>query len=145
MRPSILVVEDNANDEELMLRVFRKADLDSRILIVRDAAAALDLLFSPRGKGAEGHRSSLPRVVFLDLNLPNVSGLDLLRRIRAHETTRLLPVVVLTSSSEQSDLIEGYALGANSYVVKPVSFNRFAQVLCDIGTYWTRLNEPLGP
>lgn len=141
MDRSVLVVEDNASDEELILRVFRKADLESRIVVVRDGAAALHHLLAG-GKDDKGAQP-LPRVVFLDLNLPKVSGLEVLRRIREEESTRLLPVVVLTSSNETADLVAGYRLGANSYVVKPVAFDRFSQVIQALGTYWIRLNEPL--
>ena len=128
----ILLVEDNPNDAELTQRAFRKSDLDVRLAIVRDGAEALDYLFGGKPR---------PKVVLLDLKLPKIDGIDVLRRIRAGERTRTIPVVVLTSSEEERDIVECYELGANSYVVKPVDFDRFYRTVSDIGAYWLVLNK----
>ncbi len=128
----ILLVEDNPNDAELTQRAFRKSDLDVRLTIVRDGAEALDYLFGGKPR---------PKVVLLDLKLPKIDGIDVLRRIRAGERTRTIPVVVLTSSQEERDIVECYELGANSYVVKPVDFDRFYRTVSDIGAYWLVLNK----
>ncbi|PYR98538.1 MAG: two-component system response regulator [Acidobacteria bacterium] len=128
----ILLVEDNPNDAELTQRAFRKSDLDVRLAIVRDGAEALDYLFGGKPR---------PKVVLLDLKLPKIDGIDVLRRIRAGERTRTIPVVVLTSSQEERDIVECYELGANSYVVKPVDFDRFYRTVSDIGAYWLVLNK----
>jgi len=128
----ILLVEDNPNDAELTQRAFRKSDLDVRLAIVRDGAEAMDYLFGGKAR---------PKVVLLDLKLPKIDGIDVLRRIRAGERTRTIPVVVLTSSQEERDIVECYELGANSYVVKPVDFDRFYRTVSDIGAYWLVLNK----
>jgi len=128
----ILLVEDDPNDAELTQRAFRKSDLDVRLTIVRDGAEALDYLFGGKPR---------PKVVLLDLKLPKIDGIDVLRRIRAGERTRTIPVVVLTSSQEERDIVECYELGANSYVVKPVDFDRFYRTVSDIGAYWLVLNK----
>ena len=128
----ILLVEDNPNDAELTQRAFRKSDLDVRLAIVRDGAEALDYLFGGKPR---------PKVVLLDLKLPKIDGIDVLRRIRAGERTRTIPVVVLTSSQEERYIVECYELGANSYVVKPVDFDRFYRTVSDIGAYWLVLNK----
>ena len=128
----ILLVEDNPNDAELTQRAFRKSDVDVRLAIVRDGAEALDYLFGGKPR---------PKVVLLDLKLPKIDGIDVLRRIRAGERTRTIPVVVLTSSQEERDIVECYELGANSYVVKPVDFDRFYRTVSDIGAYWLVLNK----
>jgi len=128
----ILLVEDNPNDAELTQRAFRKSDLDVRLAIVRDGAEALDYLFGGKPR---------PKVVLLDLKLPKIDGIDVLRRIRAGERTRTIPVVVLTSSQEERDIVECYELGANSYVVKPVDFDQFYRTVSDIGAYWLVLNK----
>jgi len=128
----ILLVEDAPNDAELTQRAFRKSDLDVRLAIVRDGAEALDYLFGGKPR---------PKVVLLDLKLPKIDGIDVLRRIRAGERTRTIPVVVLTSSQEERDIVECYELGANSYVVKPVDFDRFYRTVSDIGAYWLVLNK----
>ncbi len=128
----ILLVEDNPNDAELTQRAFRKSDLDVRLTIVRDGAEALDYLFGGKPR---------PKVVLLDLKLLKIDGIDVLRRIRAGERTRTIPVVVLTSSQEERDIVECYELGANSYVVKPVDFDRFYRTVSDIGAYWLVLNK----
>ena len=136
----ILLVEDNANDEELTLRAFRKSNIASRVVVVRDGAEALDYLFE-RGAYARRAETEIPHVVLLDLKLPKVDGLEVLRRIRADERTRMLPVVILTSSIEEKDLATGYRLGANSYVRKPVDFTQFVEAVRQLGMYWLAINQ----
>jgi len=128
----ILLVEDNPNDAELTQRALRKTDIGARLLIARDGAEAIEKVLS------EGLR---PRVIFLDLKLPKIDGMEVLRRIRADERTRQIPVVVLTSSQEERDITESYKLGVNSYVVKPVEFDKFYKTVSDLGTYWLVLNK----
>ncbi len=137
----VLLVEDNPYDIELTLRALKKNGRAHRVLVVKDGAEALDFLFST---GAYAHRAqeSLPRVVLLDLKLPKVSGLEVLRRIKEDERTRNLPVVVLTSSREERDVVESYASGVNSYIVKPVDYDTFVRSVSKIGQYWLSLNEP---
>jgi two-component system response regulator len=135
----ILLVEDNPDDEALTLRAFKKNNIGNRIVVVRDGAEALDWLFR-RGKHTD--RGPDPQVVLLDLKLPKVDGLEVLRQIREDERTRLLPVVILTSSKEESDLLRGYELRANSYIRKPVDFAHFVESVREIGMYWLVLNEP---
>lgn len=136
----ILLVEDNPNDVELTLHAFEKRRLANRIQVVRDGAEALDYLFCT---GAYGWRSraEIPRLVLLDLKLPKVSGIEVLRRIRADPRTALVPVVVLTCSREEQDIIESYRLGANSYIVKPVEFDKFTAVVEQLGFYWLLTNQ----
>jgi len=136
----ILLVEDNPDDELLTMRAFEKVNLGNQIVVARDGVEALDYLF---GTGAYSGRdtSVLPEVVLLDLKLPKIDGLEVLQRIRAHEQTRLLPVVVLTSSAEQRDVVESYSLGANSYIRKPVDFLQFIDAVQQLGLYWLVLNH----
>jgi two-component system, response regulator len=139
-KPAILLIEDSSSDEELTLRALRKAKIANDVVVVRDGAEALDYLFS---KGAyAGRTTGLPHVVLLDLNLPKIGGLDVLRAIRADERTKLLPVVILTSSREERDLTAGYVSGANSYLVKPVDFAQFSDSVQQLGLYWVVLNQP---
>jgi two-component system response regulator len=143
MSKSLLLIEDNANDELLALRAFRKHMLANEIVVARDGAEALEAL---HGTGAFGPGSGrLPEVVLLDLKLPRVDGLEVLRRIRADRRTSLLPVVVLTSSDEQRDLVESYQLGANSYIRKPVDFFEFMDAVHTLGLYWLVLNQVAAP
>lgn len=137
----ILLVEDNPDDEALTLRAFRKNNIHNKVVVARDGVEALDYLF---GSGAHSQRDAtdLPQVVLLDLKLPKIDGLEVLRRIRADERTKLLPVVILTSSKEDQDVINGYRLGANSYVRKPVSFDEFLDAARSLGLYWLLLNQP---
>lgn len=137
----ILLVEDNPDDEALTLRAFKKNNIQNEVVVARDGVEALDYLF---GTGAHAGRdtSDLPQLVLLDLKLPKVDGLEVLRRIRADHRTRLLPVVILTSSREEVDLINGYSLGANSYIRKPVDFSQFTESIRQLGLYWLVLNEP---
>ncbi len=137
----ILLVEDNPDDEVLILRALKKNNIISnQVMVVRDGVKALDYFF---GTGAYASRdtSVMPRVVLLDLKLPKVGGLDVLRRLRADERTKLLPVVVLTSSDEEQDIIDSYTLGANSYIRKPVDFAQFSEAVRQVGLYWLTLNE----
>jgi len=142
----ILLVEDNPDDEALTLRAFHKNRIGNKIFIVHDGAEALDFLFCT-GTYAERDPREIIQVVLLDLNLPKVGGLEVLRRIRADKRTRTLPVVILTSSKEEKDLAEGYEYGANSYVRKPVDFNEFIEAIQHLGLYWLVLNKtpPLPP
>lgn len=136
----ILLVEDNSSDEELTLRALKKSNIQNTVEVVRDGAAALDYLFA-RGPYATRDVEDTPQVVLLDLNLPKVSGLEVLRAVRADPRTRLLPVVILTSSKQDQDLVDGYHLGANSYIVKPVDFVQFADAIRQLGLYWLVLNQ----
>ena len=136
----ILLVEDNADDAALTLRALRKTAILSEITWVRDGAEALDYLFHT-GKYAAAARPELPTLVVLDLKLPKIDGLEVLRRLRANAKTQWIPVVVLTSSKEQNDVVESYKLGVNSYIVKPVNFERFAAAVQDLGMYWLLLNQ----
>jgi CheY-like chemotaxis protein len=134
---SLLLVEDNADDEALTLRAFERNRTGDQIIVARDGAEALDYLF---GDGSDGERP-MPRLVLLDLKLPKVDGLEVLQRIRQDARTALLPVVILTSSKEQKDIITGYRLGCNSYVRKPVDFDEFLEAARQLGVYWLSLNE----
>lgn len=137
----ILLVEDNPHDAELTLRALRKRHLANHLIHVVDGQEALDFLF---GAGAYAGRNvnQLPRVVLLDLKLPKLSGIEVLRQVRLDTRTRLVPVVMLTSSHEDRDVIEAYRLGANSYIVKPVDFENFSEAVSNLGLYWLLLNEP---
>ena len=137
---TILLVEDNPDDEELTLRALRQNNIMNTVDVARDGAEALDYLFC---QGAHKARdpSQKPAIVMLDLKLPKIDGLEVLRRIRADERTRLMPVVILTSSKEEQDLLKSYSLGANSYIRKPVDFNQFVTTVGHLGLYWLVLNE----
>lgn len=139
----ILLVEDNPDDVELTLRAFRKKKLVNDIVVVRDGQEALDYLFAT-GAHAGRDLALTPEIVLLDLKLPKVDGLTVLQRLRADERTRRLPVVVLTSSNEESDILRSYDLGANSFVRKPVDFAAFTEAAGHLGLYWLVLNEPPG-
>lgn len=136
----ILLVEDNLDDVELTLRAFRKSNVANDVVVVRDGVEALEYLFAT-GRYADRDSNALPQVVLLDLNLPRIGGLEVLERVRAHPKTKLLPVVILTSSVEERDLVNGYSLGANSYVQKPVDFERFTDSVKQLGLYWLLLNQ----
>ncbi len=136
----ILLVEDNPRDAEMTLRTLRKGNLANKVVHVKDGQEALDWLFCA-GAFAGRDVSQRPKVVLLDLKLPKLDGLDVLRAIRADERTRTLPVVVMTSSNEQRDLIKSYELGVNSYVVKPVDFDSFSQAVLELGHYWLLVNQ----
>jgi CheY-like chemotaxis protein len=136
----ILLVEDNAKDEELTLRAFKKSNILNRVVVARDGVEALDYLFA-RGGHANRDPEAMPQVILLDLKLPKIDGLEVLKALRANESTKLLPVVILTSSVEEQDLIRSYSLGANSYVRKPVDFAQFLEAVRQLGLYWLILNE----
>lgn len=138
----LLLVEDNRDDEELALMAFEQTGIVNDVVVVRDGAEALDYLFGT-GKYADRDLSDMPTVVLLDLKLPKISGLEVLRSIRADERTRFIPVVVLTTSNEEQDVINSYKLGCNSYVRKPVDFTQFLDAARQLGLYWLRLNEAL--
>jgi two-component system response regulator len=135
---TILLVEDNPKDEALTLRALRKSNILNRVDVAHDGAEALDYLFTP---DAGGDLRPLPQLVLLDLKLPKVDGHEVLKRIRVEKRTQLLPVVILTTSVEDKDRLEGYRLGANSYVRKPVDFSQFADAVGQLGLYWLVLNE----
>ncbi|MCX8109807.1 MAG: response regulator [Syntrophorhabdaceae bacterium] len=130
----ILLVEDNPDDVELTLHALKKNNITNEIVVAKDGKEALDYLMK--------HDRSIPVLVLLDLKLPKIDGIEVLRRIRNNERTRLLPVVILTSSKEEQDLLNGYTYGANSYIRKPVDFNQFAEAIRQLGLYWLVLNEP---
>lgn len=136
-KPYILLIEDNADDIDLTRRAFEKNRIANDVVVMRDGAQACEFLFGERPSA-----SALPALILLDLNLPKISGLEVLQRIRATEVTRLLPTVILTSSKQEEDLIQGYRLGVNSYVRKPVDFNEFVEAVRQVGLYWLVLNEP---
>ncbi len=136
----ILLVEDNPDDVELTLRAFRKSNFLNEIIVARDGIEALEYLFAT-GKYEARDASSLPQVVLLDLKLPRMDGLQVLERVRANPRTKMLPVVILTSSTEPRDLVGGYSLGANSYIRKPVDFQEFVDAVRQLGLYWLLLNE----
>jgi len=136
----ILLIEDNPDDEELTLRALKKNKINNEVVVARDGVEALDYLFGT-GKYAGRDTSVLPQITLLDLKLPRVDGLEVLRRVRAHPATKLLPIVILTSSNEDKDRLEGYGLGANSYVRKPVDFEEFYRAVEQLGLYWLILNE----
>jgi len=137
----ILMVEDNPNDVALALRAFKKSHIQNEVVVVYDGAEALDYLFA-RGSYAGRDPAILPAVILLDLNLPKLGGIEVLQQIRANEQTKLLPVVILTSSNEDKDRLEGYISGCNSYVQKPVDFIQFAEAIRQLGLYWLVLNKP---
>ena len=139
-KAAILLVEDNPDDELLALRALRKNGIAGDVVVAHDGVEALDYLFAT-GDHAGRDASVPPRLILLDLNLPRVSGLDVLRRLRSDERTRLLPVVILSSSGEQRDMRDGYGLGANSYVRKPVNFEQFVRAVEQLKSYWLVLNE----
>ena len=139
----ILLVEDNPQDAELTTRALKKNNLANRLITVEDGAEALDFIFC-RGKYATRNNSQSPKVVLLDLKLPKVSGLEVLRALKQDERTRSIPVVVVTSSREDPDIKTAYSLGANSYVVKPVDFDAFAESVSSLGLYWLLVNQPQG-
>jgi two-component system response regulator len=141
MTKLILLVEDNASDEKLALLAFKKCGVPCEIVVARDGADALEYLFAT-GKHAGRDPAARPAVILLDLQLPRVNGLEVLRQIRANPETRLLPVVVLTASGEDQDLLSSYSLGANAYIRKPVSFEEFAGAAKTLGLFWLLMNEP---
>ena len=139
---TILFVEDNPEDRDLTLRALKKNHILNEIIVAPDGAAALDLFFKPGGRYAGSDPAAFPAVILLDIKLPKIDGLEVLRRLRTDERTRLIPVVILTSSKEEQDLINGYKFGANSYVRKPVEFESFIAAVKQLKVYWLLLNEP---
>ncbi|MFA4902736.1 MAG: response regulator [Desulfobaccales bacterium] len=137
----ILLVEDNPDDEALTLRALKKSKIANRVVVARDGEEALDYLFGT-GKYVGRNLKDAPTIVLLDLKLPKIDGLEVLRRIRANEHTQFTPVIILTSSQEERDRLQGYKLGVNSYVVKPVDFSQFSEAINYLGLYWLVLNEP---
>jgi two-component system, response regulator len=137
----ILLVEDSPHDAELTVRALRKANVVNTVLVLADGAAATDVLFGD-GTPAGANRTRTPKLILLDLNLPKISGIELLRRLKSDERTKLIPVVILTSSREEQDIVESYRLGVNSYVVKPIEFEAFANVVQQLGLYWLLVNQP---
>jgi len=142
MNRKILLVEDNPSDEKLTLLAFRQAGVLNEIVVARDGAEAVDRLL---GRGGLVERGELPAVVLLDLKVPKIDGLEVLHRIRVDERTKYMPVVVLTSSNEDEDVLRSYALGANAYVRKPVDFSEFATTVKTLGLFWLRMNETAPP
>ena len=140
----ILLVEDNPDDEELTTRALRQAKIANEIVVARDGREALDYLF---GEGTHAGRdlSRMPAVILLDLKLPKLSGLEVLQRLRAQPSTKLIPTVILTSSSEDEDMLKSYEKGANSYVRKPIEFGAFVDAVSQLGLYWMLLNQPVPP
>ena len=138
----ILLVEDNPRDVEMTLRALKKKGLANTVHVAKDGAEALDFIFA---RGAYAHRdpNHAPKVVLLDIKLPKVSGLEVLRAIKGDEQSRTIPVVILTSSQEEKDMVESYKLGANSYIVKPVDFDKFVTAIGEVGLYWLVSNKPL--
>jgi two-component system response regulator len=136
--PYILLVEDNEQDEILTVKSLKKNKVINEIVIARDGSEALDILFNEQ---SPNFRSELPQIILLDLKLPKIDGLEVLKEVRNHARTKVVPVVILTTSREESDLLSGYELGVNSYVRKPIDFSEFAEAVKNLGTYWLILNE----
>ncbi|MFO7754804.1 MAG: response regulator [Bacteroidales bacterium] len=136
----ILIVEDNLDDAEMALRALKQNKLTNKVLVVGDGEEALDFVFA-RGKYKERPIAKKPKIILLDLKLPKVDGLEVLKVIKGDEVARMIPVIVLTSSKEESDMIESYRLGVNSYIVKPVDFDKFVDAIRDLGLYWLLLNQ----
>ena len=137
----ILLVEDNPNDVELTLRALKKNNLANEVFVVKDGEEALEFIFAD-GRYSERNIGNSPKVILLDLKLPKVGGLKVLRKVKSDERTKSIPVVVLTSSKEENDVVESYRLGVNSYIVKPVDFDKFVKTVQDLGLYWMLLNQP---
>jgi len=137
----ILMVEDNPHDAELTLRALKKHNLSNNVVHVKDGAAALEYIFA---NGTHAGRSSYPKLILLDLKLPKVDGLEVLRKVKSSEVTKVIPIVILTSSKEERDIVESYRLGVNSYIVKPVDFEKFVHCVRELGLYWLLLNQPPG-
>lgn len=137
----ILLVEDNMNDAELVTRALRKVNLANHLVHVKDGAEALDFIFAT-GDYAEREITNVPRVILLDIKMPRVDGIEVLRQVRSNPQTKLIPIVIMTSSKEEQDIVKSYQLGVNSFVVKPVDFNDFARAVSELGMYWVLTNQP---
>jgi CheY-like chemotaxis protein len=137
----ILIVEDNPSDLKLMMKALQRNNLGNKIIALKDGEEALDFLFS-KGQYEGRDQNNRPKVIFLDLKLPKIDGLEVLQAIKSNEATRVIPVTVVTSSKEDRDVVESYNLGVNSYVVKPVEFDAFVEVISNLGLYWVVMNEP---
>jgi CheY-like chemotaxis protein len=138
----IVLVEDNPNDAELIMRCLKKRNLANRIVLLKDGAQALEFLFGPDSSAAKESTDLAPRVVLLDLKLPKVDGIEVLRRMKSDTRTKGIPVVILTSSNQERDIVAAYKLGVNSFVTKPINFDEFAKVVAELGIYWLMLNVP---
>jgi two-component system response regulator len=138
----VLLVEDNVHDAEMTIRSLKKVNLANNLVHVKDGEEALEFVFA-QGKFADRDVVNTPKVILLDIKMPKVDGIEVLRRIKAHEATRCIPVVIMTSSKEEQDIIDSYELGVNSYVVKPVDFEGFAKAVSQLGMYWLLTNQPL--
>jgi Response regulators consisting of a CheY-like receiver domain and a winged-helix DNA-binding domain len=139
-KKTILLIEDNLDDVELTIHALKKNHIKNEVVVLNDGAEALDYLFGT-GNYAGRNLAEMPTIILLDLKLPKVDGLEVLRQLRSNELTKLLPVVILTSSKEEQDIVAGYSLGVNSYVRKPVDFNEFAEAVSHLGLYWLLINE----
>ncbi|HXB94151.1 MAG TPA: response regulator [Puia sp.] len=137
----VLLVEDNSHDAEMTIRALKKVNLANNLVHVRDGEEALDFIFA-RGKFSGRETSGLPKVILLDIKMPKVDGIEVLRQLKASEHSRLIPIVIMTSSKEEQDIINSYQLGVNSYVVKPVDFEGFARAVSQLGLYWLLTNQP---
>ncbi|GEO11177.1 response regulator [Segetibacter aerophilus] len=137
----ILLVEDNMSDAELVTRALRKVNLANNLVHVKDGEEALEFIFA-EGRYAERKIKNVPRLILLDIKMPKVDGIEVLRQIKSHEATKTIPVVIMTSSKEELDIIKSYQLGVNSYVVKPVDFNNFSKAVSELGLYWVLINQP---
>jgi DNA-binding response OmpR family regulator len=136
----ILIVEDNPNDAEMTLRALKKNNLSNQVLVLSDGEEAIDFIFA-KGKFSNREMHARPKMILLDLKLPKVDGLEVLKEIKGNEKTKIIPVIVLTSSKEESDMIKSYQLGVNSYIVKPVDFDKFVEAVRELGLYWLLLNQ----
>ncbi len=136
----ILIVEDNPNDAEMAMRALKKNNLANNVLVVEDGEEALDFIFC-RGQYATRTANKRPKIILLDLKLPKINGLEVLREIKSNPKTKIIPIIVLTSSQEETDIVESYQLGVNSYIVKPVDFDKFVDAVKDIGLYWLLINQ----
>ena len=140
-RVEILLIEDNPDEAELAIRSLKKNNIANDLVLLDDGAEALDYIFC-RGKYSDKSKSVQPKLILLDINLPRVSGIEILRQIKAHDDTKMIPVVILTSSKAEKDIMESYKLGANSYIVKPVNFESFSKAITELKMYWLVLNQP---
>ena len=137
----VLLVEDNIHDAEMTIRALRKVNMANNLVHVKDGAEALDFIFA-QGKFADRETGHLPKVILLDIKMPKVDGIEVLRQIKSRESSKVIPVVIMTSSKEEQDIINSYQLGVNSYVVKPVDFEGFAKAVSQLGLYWLLTNQP---